>query len=99
MCPRPPAAAPVRIAFERALPADCRECVRGQLSKSKKADEKRQAQAESREAYNLALKELNQVEKTVHADLRGYLVQLHDMETKRVDHTQQAMVIVALLSI
>ena len=39
----------------------------------------------------MALTELNKVERSVHAMLRGMLERLHDLETARVDLTQKAM--------
>ena len=70
----------------------CTEYEQAELSKSKKLDEKRAARAETREAYNVALKELNAIEKSVHHELHAILTQLHDMEMHRVDLTRKGMV-------
>lgn len=70
----------------------CTEYDQEKMKKSKKVDEKRAARAETREAYNVALKELNEVEKSVHHELQAILTQLHDMEMERVDLTRKGMV-------
>ena len=69
----------------------CTEWEQASLARSRKEEEKRAAKEEAHSAYRHSLSDLNKVEKIVYSGVFELLRRLHDMETRRVDLMQKAM--------